>query len=101
MLFLMSRNSLDTQAKPTHRPTETLANSDDHAFLLSLLIPYTLNLTPPSMTNKNVSNLSFADRLWKAADALRGQVDAGHFKPGLGGTLPRGILRDSLTMVAR
>ena len=32
------------------------------------------------MTNENVSDLSYADTLWKAADALRGQVDAAEYK---------------------
>ena len=32
------------------------------------------------MANENVSDLSYADTLWKAADALRGQVDAAEYK---------------------
>ena len=32
------------------------------------------------MTSENVSDLSYADTLWKAADALRGQVDAAEYK---------------------
>lgn len=32
------------------------------------------------MTSDNVSDLSYADTLWKAADALRGQVDAAEYK---------------------
>jgi type I restriction enzyme M protein len=32
------------------------------------------------MTNDNVSDLSYAAPLWKAADALRGQVDAAEYK---------------------
>ncbi len=32
------------------------------------------------MTNEDVSDLSYADTLWKAADALRGQVDAAEYK---------------------
>lgn len=32
------------------------------------------------MTDATVSDLSYADTLWKAADALRGQVDAAEYK---------------------
>ena len=32
------------------------------------------------MTDETVSDLSYADTLWKAADALRGQVDAAEYK---------------------
>ena len=32
------------------------------------------------MTAENVSDLAYADTLWKAADALRGQVDAAEYK---------------------
>lgn len=32
------------------------------------------------MTSNYVSDLSYADTLWKAADALRGQVDAAEYK---------------------
>jgi type I restriction-modification system DNA methylase subunit len=32
------------------------------------------------MTSDAVSDLSYADTLWKSADALRGQVDAAEYK---------------------
>ena len=32
------------------------------------------------MTNETVSDLSYADTLWKDADAFRGQVDAAEYK---------------------
>jgi type I restriction-modification system DNA methylase subunit len=32
------------------------------------------------MTSDPVSDLSYADTLWKSADALRGQVDAAEYK---------------------
>lgn len=32
------------------------------------------------MSTDNASDLSYADTLWKAADALRGQIDAAEYK---------------------
>src|SRR5438270_10829830 len=47
------------------------------------------------MTNENVSDLSYADTLWKAADALRGQVDAAEYKHVVLGLLFLKYISDS------
>jgi len=47
------------------------------------------------MTNANVSDLSYADTLWKAADALRGQVDAAEYKHVVLGLLFLKYISDS------
>ena len=41
------------------------------------------------MTSDAVSNPSYADTLWKSADALRGQVDAAEYKHVVLGLLCR------------
>lgn len=47
------------------------------------------------MTSDNVSDLSYADTLWKAADALRGQVDAAEYKHVVLGLLFLKYISDS------
>src|SRR6476620_1378429 len=49
----------------------------------------------PSMSNENVSDLSYADTLWKAADARRGQVDAAEYKHVVLGLLFLKYISDS------
>ncbi len=47
------------------------------------------------MTDDTVSDLSYADTLWKAADALRGQVDAAEYKHVVLGLLFLKYISDS------
>lgn len=47
------------------------------------------------MTDETVSDLSYADTLWKAADALRGQVDAAEYKHVVLGLLFLKYISDS------
>ena len=47
------------------------------------------------MTNEAASDLSYADTLWKAADALRGQVDAAEYKHVVLGLLFLKYISDS------
>jgi type I restriction enzyme M protein len=47
------------------------------------------------MTSDSVSDLSYADTLWKAADALRGQVDAAEYKHVVLGLLFLKYISDS------
>lgn len=49
----------------------------------------------PSMSNESASDLSCADTLWKAADALRGQVDAAKYKHVVLGLLVLKYISDS------
>ncbi len=47
------------------------------------------------MTSDSVSDLSYADTLWKSADALRGQVDAAEYKHVVLGLLFLKYISDS------
>ena len=47
------------------------------------------------MTDESVSDLSYADTLWKSADALRGQVDAAEYKHVVLGLLFLKYISDS------
>jgi len=47
------------------------------------------------MTSDTVSDLSYADTLWKSADALRGQVDAAEYKHVVLGLLFLKYISDS------
>ena len=47
------------------------------------------------MTNDTASDLSYADTLWKSADALRGQVDAAEYKHVVLGLLFLKYISDS------
>ncbi len=47
------------------------------------------------MSDESASDLSYADTLWKAADALRGQVDAAEYKHVVLGLLFLKYISDS------
>lgn len=47
------------------------------------------------MTSDSTSDLSYADTLWKSADALRGQVDAAEYKHVVLGLLFLKYISDS------
>jgi type I restriction enzyme M protein len=47
------------------------------------------------MANNNNSDLIYADTLWKAADSLRGQVDAAEYKHVVLGLSPLNCARYS------
>lgn len=49
----------------------------------------------PPMTTDSASDLSYADTLWKSADALRGQVDAAEYKHVVLGLLFLKYISDS------
>ena len=48
-----------------------------------------------NQTSNNASDLAYADQLWKAADTLRGQIDAAEYKHVVLGPQLKDLLENS------